>query len=392
VVSAGTVFATVKADMNQKHRPPEFIVVDTTVIVDDYWFRSPSFELFAEFLKQTGAKFVVPEVVVEEAINHRHEDLEIVKSEIEKAHRKVARLFRRFPEKSDQMAVVETEDASDPYEKFLSSELKRRGATIIPYHDIPHKDVISRDLSRFRPFQRSGKGYRDTLIWETIVRNCLKKGAVTVFVTDNSKDFCDPQGELHEDLRKDLRARGFDEADFKISKDLIHFTDVFAVPLLTAGDDFIARVAQNEVPGFDLPQICDDNISAIVGAIEKKPASMIGDPGVYEPSVDVVYVPSKQEEFEILSAARIAKNTFFIVFKFRANVAFAYFLSHSQYATLPESEVSRITVLDWEWNEFVMRVGSDTDIDLKCRITFDAKKQVVQSFEVEDVEGVEEEY
>jgi len=57
--------------------------------------------------------------------------------------------------------------------RILSEEVKRMNAQSPDYADISHADIVTRDLKRRKPFQQNGKGYRDTLLWETIVRHYI---------------------------------------------------------------------------------------------------------------------------------------------------------------------------------------------------------------------------
>jgi PIN domain-containing protein len=369
---------------------PEFVVLDSNVIIADYWLRSTSVVLLYDFLKKTGAKLVVPQIVVEEVINHHREDLEKVKADMKKAHRQSARLLRNVSALSGQVVALNKFNTRDPYPKFISGELKRVGAQVIDYDNIPHKDIVARDLKRTRPFQQSGTGYRDALVWETIIRHCVKKGAVTVFVTDNVKDFCNPKGELHEDLRKDIQAKGADEKDFKVFQDLIQFADALVVPYLKTKKDFATLIINKKVPGLDLEEVCEVNRDAITQAIDLSPGSMIENPGKYEPTVSDIAIP---KEFKIITASELSKDILLVAFEVRVVVSFFYFLPDSEYATMAEEEAAQISILDSDWNEWgVMRVEGFREIDLKCRLTFNTANEEVETFEVDEAKGVEKEY
>ena len=80
---------------------------------------------------------------------------------------------------------------------------------MLPYGDVPQTAIVSRVLARKRPFHKSDKGYRDALIWESILKIC-KQSDPTFFVTDNHKDFCNESNkeQLHADLIADLKIKG----------------------------------------------------------------------------------------------------------------------------------------------------------------------------------------
>jgi hypothetical protein len=49
--------------------------------------------------------------------------------------------------------------------------------------------------------------------------------------------------------------------------------------------------------------------------------------------------------------------------------------------------MEKIAVLEPNWNEYVMRVGSSAAISFSCRLTFNTKTKKVESFEVDSVEN-----
>ena len=64
---------------------------------------------------------------------------------------------------------------------------------------------MTRDLARKKPFSSSGSGYRDALIWLSLVSLLGESSEAenAAFITRNSKDFGEAP-RLHEDLLSDL--------------------------------------------------------------------------------------------------------------------------------------------------------------------------------------------
>jgi hypothetical protein len=63
-------------------------------------------------------------------------------------------------------------------------------ATVLPLPDVSHESLLARDLSGRKPFRASGKGYRDALIWESLLEHlrAISSPMEMVFVT-NDNDF-----------------------------------------------------------------------------------------------------------------------------------------------------------------------------------------------------------
>lgn len=360
---------------------PKFIVLDSNVFIADYWLRSPSFVLLRQFLSKTKATLVVPKIVFEEVVNDHKEEVDKFKSGASKLLRTADRIFRQF-ERPGWAEMISKAVANDPYPAFLSAILSEMKAQIPDYKDISHEKIVARDLARKRPFQESGKGYRDTLLWETVVRQCIRKDELTVLVTDNFQDFYNPDGELHPNLRRDVLARGYAFDSVALSRSLPVFTDTYIVPYLAERKDFATLVQHDKVPGLDLQEISERNMQILVEAVDDTPSVMIDDAGIYEPSVDVIEDISY---FQVEQVSEIEKGILLVVYHFSATVSFTYFLPHSEYYSMPDEESAGIAILDHFWNEYVMRVEASTEIVVKCRLTFNSEKKEVQSFEVDEV-------
>lgn len=107
------------------------------------------------------------------------------------------------------------------YESYFRNRINKLGIKIIPYPQISHKDVVKRDLARKRPFQNSGKGYRDALIWESVfdIMEHTETPPAIIFINHNTKDFFD-NDVLHPDLMEDLFSKGFKITDLNIYNDI----------------------------------------------------------------------------------------------------------------------------------------------------------------------------
>jgi hypothetical protein len=121
--------------------------------------------------------------------------------------------------------VQDIQDHIDGYEAQLHSRLSELGAQIVPTPDVPHSEIAFRASRGIAPYHAGDKdGYRDTLIWLTVLDVATTKPDHEVwFVSNNTNDFGDPsikkKGDdnddapqlprpLHPDLQRDLESRG----------------------------------------------------------------------------------------------------------------------------------------------------------------------------------------
>ncbi len=88
--------------------------------------------------------------------------------------------------------------------------LKELNAEILTIPDVTHGDLVSRAMMRRRPFDQQGGGYRDALIWFSLLESLKKTNDIILFVTNDVKAFWNEKRDgLHPDLIEDLKKAGF---------------------------------------------------------------------------------------------------------------------------------------------------------------------------------------
>lgn len=132
----------------------------------------------------------VPEIVVLEIARHAQE----MESRYAKECERFRSLLRSMGEPPEPMLFPE---------RSLTAKVRSALAdlgSIDPIPAITHLEVLARDLANRRPFQSNGRGYRDALIWETLLEN--SQTGIVVLLSNNSGDF--GAGKPHADLISDL--------------------------------------------------------------------------------------------------------------------------------------------------------------------------------------------
>lgn len=183
------------------------VVLDTTAIVADFRLRSAPMLGLVERAAQRSLRLVVPEVVVREAIAKYGQHLAQLESTLSKASTLAGRLGLSF-----EPAPIQHAAEVEGYSQMLRARLREIGAEMPEPPDTPHLTLIDRAVSRTKPFVESGAGYRDALIWESVLA-CARSSDVA-FITSNSSDFADRGDEVSlvcSDLRRDLFRLGESE-------------------------------------------------------------------------------------------------------------------------------------------------------------------------------------
>ena len=209
------------------------IVLDTNIIFSDFHLKGAKINGLCESVKSTGDSVYIPAIVVDESINKYREKLQECKSKIDKSISDFKRLTGKDIGGSSISDEFIAKEANE-YAVLFKKQLRKLDIKIIPYPSTSHQELVKRDLARKKPFQESGKGYRDALIWESVKSICDKPTSLfdmpkIIFVNKNHKDFCE-DSILHPDLKSDLTDNGIDENYVKVVEDIDVFVKEYIKP------------------------------------------------------------------------------------------------------------------------------------------------------------------
>lgn len=161
------------------------VVIDSNALIADYRLRSVAMTGLVERFRANKLRLVVPEVVVREVIAHFGRDLTEAAATMTKAAGTLGRLGLDAP-----AHTLNPREGAAEYEQWLRGQLQELGASIPEPPEVQHLDLVDRALQGRAPFSDDGrKGYRDALIWETVL-SCARAGTVA-FVTNNHRDFAE---------------------------------------------------------------------------------------------------------------------------------------------------------------------------------------------------------
>jgi hypothetical protein len=182
------------------------IFLDTTELYKDYRLKKPDFTLLREFLNHSNAKLCIPSIVVEESANHLREAIAKDVNQLNSVGRSLQRLIPDYkPVKVDIDPTAEAQR----YKKELTESLKYV-ATFIPYDDVKVRIVVERALARRKPFDGNGqKGFRDALLWESLLTVLAAEKQPVILITNNTDDFGE-HGKLAADLQADVTTLGLE--------------------------------------------------------------------------------------------------------------------------------------------------------------------------------------
>lgn len=188
------------------------VVIDTTVLGRDSTLSASDGQLLRVFLERTQSELCIPRVVAEEAVNLVRKSV----AAFNKAAQEAARLSRDrktfFP--------VDVEAKVAEYRDRLDAEVRACKGRILELPAVSHERLLSRTLSNRKPFVDGGRGYKDTLIWFTILELMESCDDEICFISTNYKDWAreNDHNLLHISLWEDL-------SRFKVNPTRVHLVE-----------------------------------------------------------------------------------------------------------------------------------------------------------------------
>lgn len=239
------------------------VILDTNILVNDFFMKSSNFKILFEFSKKLPFDIIIPEVVEDEVANKYSEMLESQYIEYIKAVQKMKSFFKS---QNLDFLLFDTEIEVQNYKEFLRELVERKKVKTLPYPKTSHKSMVLHALSRRKSFNSKGGGYRDKLIFDSIICKYSCPQETIVFISHNRNDF-GAEPKLEDDLFVGTKVSN--RFRFEIYNSLSSFINKYIIPI-TDFDDSI-----NTIP--ELSKIAGLNISEW---IFKEIKNMIYDNGV----------------------------------------------------------------------------------------------------------------
>jgi len=183
------------------------IILDSNAIYNDPLLESAPLRTLEAYLSSTCVELCIPEVVIEEIVRHFKANYRDARANFDRATRFTTVIGLHV----DELPPVD--DAVIEYRTRLKARLEAIPARVLAIPSTEARSLLFRDLEERKPFDGSGRGLRDTLIWESILEECQAHSDEIVLVS-NDRAFGSKTNEdgdpliLHADLQDDLKSRG----------------------------------------------------------------------------------------------------------------------------------------------------------------------------------------
>lgn len=370
------------------------IIFDSNIFIADFNFKSSYFAILEDCLiLDTSITVIILSVVLEEVINKYQERLLESWNQIQKPLYK----FRDLAG-NDSVSIhtlnLDIKDFVDLYKKNLHNSLQKLRCDYFNYPSVSHETLLRKDLSRKKPFSIEGKGYRDSLIWYSIIEIIQTKSEDNeeiVFVTNNPKDFFEENSHnLHKDLLEDLSKNDINLDRIKCFanlKDLVEklWNNIPNNKLLSKIE--IARIEEDyefcleDEIKYGLLDIKQDIIENEVKLQLEKIIPR-------EPQVSDLNLVNLDicDDLQIDKVFLLKDKSLFINFQAEYTLAVEFFIDKSEYYSYYGDESIDVEIDDDDWNEYVMSAHRYVSMIAKFNAKLDIASKEFVLFEVEQLE------
>ena len=180
----------------------KYVFLDSNTFFNHWHLNNADLTLLANFIKNSQSILLASELVCEEVQNLHQREQSRVMADLRKYY-EIAQRFNKekTPHSFDSLL--------QPYDFKKVLKEKMEFVESFGYENISQKAVTARAIARTLPFREKEKGYRDTLIWLSLLEflKTKKETDSVAFINQNSNDFYNSEGkDFHDDLARDLKS------------------------------------------------------------------------------------------------------------------------------------------------------------------------------------------
>lgn len=178
------------------------VFLDSNIFYGDWWLQSAPLRSLIYFLNNENHTLFISRLVLQEVENIHRRETEAARADLQKASKALTKLTGRAAE------IGQVQDLQYDLLELLRQRVDN--VTVIEFAGVEQQRVVDRALSVRRPFQTNEKGFRDTLIWMSLLDHLQSHSPIieTAFITKNAADFfqgkekCEWHPELLEDIQR----------------------------------------------------------------------------------------------------------------------------------------------------------------------------------------------
>jgi hypothetical protein len=204
------------------------VVIDTNQFHGDPRMALRNFRVLLAQHEHGSLELAVPEVVLQELPKMYRREYETAHANLNSGLKKLSKLGYSTDAEPQPPSGAE---AQEQYTTWLRAHLAERRVRTpaLPATDLAR--LVEHSVAERRPWQANSKGFRDALIWHTVLELAAEDNVI--LITNNWRDFAESEQAkdvLHPDLRRDVAALGYDEHRVRLVPSLLFYIDHHVAP------------------------------------------------------------------------------------------------------------------------------------------------------------------
>lgn len=349
------------------------IFIDTNIIIQENFLRSTNALALLKAARFLGFDIVIPEIVIDEVKGIFSVKLAEKFTHYNKAQRGIASLIE-----IDQINIS-LDDEKEKYIKWLDDILEQYGVKILPYPQIPLKEIVTESYKAQKPFKKGGEGHKDYLIWKTISLYINDQGndVEKCFLTDNVKDFCEKQENdwvLHSYLSDQIQA---DQNKPEVYLSLKKLFDQKINPFLQG------------IELSDIPELSLDDLNTKAQEILEEGLYLYSAYGFEGLSFenDVTIDGVHDVNIEGWDLKEVDRDEILITISGSVLIEVDGFIDKHDYYSIDIDDVdSKLYVIDSNWNDWVMAVSTTIDTPFELALSYSKEEKNITGHTINLIE------
>lgn len=352
-------------------------IIDTNFVHLDYFLRGTNITVLTQSAKNLGHIVYMPIVVFDELVKQYSDEVAAQSA----AYSKFLKGQNRINENKITYSTIDFDKQKKNYENLLAKKCAALGIKRIDYPSIPHREVVKRELAKRKPFKDSTKGYRDSLIWLSLLQfgQGMDSKEPIVLLSQNTDDFGKGKNTLHPDLVEDCRTCGMQDGRVTLISDFKDFIQNQILPAAEKMEKQIHELLKTFAVGkIDIRGILDQycNKESVQGFFAFDPEDGLEPlaPGFYE-NIEVMFL--EVPTFSIYDVRKLSGSVVLISVTVDVRVNIDCFVYKGDLPLIDSDSMPYI--FDFDRNDHYVAASDNADMTIQYDILVDADFSVVNN-------------
>jgi hypothetical protein len=318
--------------------------------------------------------YVSPVTIKEVLKNYSQKSLETFNS----YNKSVKELNKVVMEKTALLPKDFHQTQMEQYEQFFRETLRKNKIRVFPYPNISHEEVIAHYYAGKKPFDHTDNGYKDFLIWRSIIELLKTSSRELVFITQDT-DF-QSEGILHQDLQDNLTENGIDPGRVKIVHSFNDYNKKYLEDIYQTVK--IKEILKNKHEEQQLKTLIIEELRNELSGLSLKNYRVQIRSEYIGPEISYIY---NIEALQIIDIDMLNQRNVIIHFECTSHCKIDFQIDKNALAKLDDAKMPEIT--DHDWDFWTVRGEDNIDLHVEGRVICDTSLQLIHSIEISSVIG-----